>query len=263
MTLQARDVSVSLGGRTVLDRLTTSVAPGELVAVVGPNGAGKSTALRMLAGLLRAKSGSVTLDDVPLAAITGRALARRIAYLPQDRAVHWALPAVRVVALGRLPHRSFAAGESATDRAAIDAAMVRMDVAQFADRPVTMLSGGERARVLVARALAQEAQYLIADEPAAGLDPAHALALFEEFARLARDGHGILTALHDLSLALRFATRVILLRDGRCLADGRGAKVLTRENLAAAFAIDAIVTEIDGIPVVLPHATLTAIAAPA
>lgn len=263
MTLQAQNVSVSLGGRTVLEDLTTKVAPGEFVAVVGPNGAGKSTALKMLAGLLPARSGSVTLDDAPLASITGRALARRIAYLPQDRIVHWSLPASRIVALGRLPHRSFAAGESSADRAAIDAAMTRMDVAQFAGRPVTMLSGGERARVLVARALAQQAQYLIADEPAAGLDPAHALALFEEFSRLARDGHGILTALHDLSLALRFATRVILLRDGRCLADGPSAQVLNRANLAAAFSIDAIVTEIEGIPVVLPHATLAAIATPA
>ena len=102
-----------------------------------------------------------------------------------------------------------------------------------------------------------------ADEPAAGLDPAHALALFEEFSRLARDGHGILTALHDLSLALRFATRVILLRDGVCLADGPSAQVLNRANLASAFAIAAIVTEIEGIPVVLPHATLPAIATPA
>ena len=263
MTLRAQNVSVSLGQRTVLENLTTKVAPGEFVAVVGPNGAGKSTALKMMAGLLPPRSGSVTLDDVPLATIAGRALARRIAYLPQDRIVHWSLPAARVVALGRLPHRSFAAGESSTDRAAISAAMTRMDVAQFANRPVTMLSGGERARVLVARALAQEAQYLIADEPAAGLDPAHALALFEEFARLARDGHGILTALHDLSLALRFATRVILLRDGQCLADGPGAQVLNRANLASAFAIDAIVTEIEGIPVVLPHATLPAIATPA
>ncbi len=263
MTLKAQNVSVALGGRTVLEHFTTTLAPGEFVAVVGPNGAGKSTALKMMAGLLSPSVGSVSLDDAPLASFTGRARARRIAYLPQDRIVNWSLPAARIVALGRLPHRSFAAGESSTDRAAIAAAMTRMDVGQFADRPVTMLSGGERARVLVARALAQEAQYLVADEPAAGLDPAHALALFEEFSRLARDGHGVLTALHDLSLALRFATRVILLREGRCLADGPGAQVLSRANLAAAFAIDAIVTEIEGIPVVLPHAALPGTVTPA
>ncbi|MGL5734263.1 MAG: ABC transporter ATP-binding protein, partial [Beijerinckiaceae bacterium] len=170
-----------------------------------------------------------------------------------ERSVHWSLKSERVVALGRLPHRSFAAGENDKDRAAIASAMARMDVAAFKDRPIAKLSGGERARVLVARALAQEAEYLITDEPAAGLDPAHSLALFEELARLARDGHGVLTALHDLSFAARFATRIVLLKEGRCIADGPPAHVLSKDNLAVAFGIDAIVSEVSGIPVVLPR----------
>lgn len=260
MTLQANNATVRLGGAAVLRDFTAGIKPGEFVAVVGPNGAGKSTALKLMAGLIVPERGGVTIDDLAIAAVPPKILAQRIAYLPQDRTVHWPLAADRVVALGRLPHRSFAAGESAGDQQAIRAAMRRMDVLQFANRPVTELSGGERARVLVARALAQEAKFLIADEPAAGLDPAHSLALFQEFARLAQDGHGVLTALHDLSLALRFATRVILLRDGLCLADGQPAQVLNKENLATAFEIDAIVTDIGGIPVVLPHASLRAIA---
>lgn len=256
MTLAAHSASVKLGGRVVLNGITAEIKPGEFVAVVGANGAGKSTLLRLMAGLVTPQSGHVTLEGARLDSFERRDLAKRIAYLPQDRIVHWALAASRVVALGRLPHRSFAAGESAKDQAAITAAMQRMDVMQFSDRSVATLSGGERARVLVARALAQQAQYLIADEPAAGLDPAHSLALFQEFARLAADGHAIMTALHDLSLAMRYATRVILLNDGMCLSDGPPTTVLTKDNLAAAFSIDAIVTEVDGIPVVLPHAPL-------
>ena len=260
MTLACENATVQLGGRAVLREFSAVIAPGEFVAVVGPNGAGKSTALRLMAGLIVPEAGRVLLDGQPIGAFAGKTLAKRIAFLPQDRTVHWPLAAERVVALGRLPHRSFAAAESLRDVEAIRAAMQRMDVAQFADRPVTALSGGERARVLVARAMAQDAEFLIADEPAAGLDPAHVLALFQEFSRLSRDGHGVLTALHDLSLALRFATRVILLRDGVCLADGQPAQVLNKQNLGKAFGVDAIVTEIDGIPVVLPHAPLIAAA---
>ena len=256
MTLSTQAASVRLGSRVVLSGITAAIKAGEFVAVVGPNGAGKSTLLKLMAGLIAPETGYISLDDAALTSFARRDLAKRIAYLPQDRIVHWSLAADRVVALGRLPHRSFTAGESTTDRAAIAAAMQRMDVVQFSDRPVATLSGGERARVLVARALAQQAQYLIADEPAAGLDPAHSLALFQEFARLAEDGHAVLTALHDLSLAMRFATRVILLKDGKCLSDGPPANVLSRENLAAAFSIDAIVTEIGGIPVVMPHTPL-------
>ena len=162
-----------------------------------------------------------------------------------------------MVALGRLPHRSFASAETQRDRDAVSSAMQRMDVLQFSQRPIVALSGGERARVLVARALAQEARYLIADEPTAGLDPAHTLHLFQEFARLAREGNAVITALHDLSLALRYASRVILLSEGRAVADGPAASVLTRERLAQVFGIETIVTTIEGIPVVLPSSPLT------
>ncbi|MEQ1718579.1 MAG: ABC transporter ATP-binding protein, partial [Hyphomicrobium sp.] len=183
-------------------------------------------------------------------------LGRRIAYLPQDRTVHWGLAAEHVVALGRLPHKSFAAGPSEKDRAAVSDAMMRMDIVHLKDRSVARLSGGERARVLVARALAQDAQYLIADEPTAGLDPAHSLTLFEELRRLGHEGKSVVTALHDLSLAARYATRILLLKDGRCIADGPPAQVLSNTNLATAFGVDAIVAEIAGLPVVLPRSPL-------
>lgn len=260
MMLAANDASVRLGGRRVIETISTGVGAGELVAVVGPNGAGKSTLLKLMAGLLAPEAGEIALEGANIATVPRRERARRIAYLPQDRTVHWALAASRVVALGRLPHRSFAAAESAADRVAIEAAMARMDVTHLAARPVTTLSGGELARVLIARALAQDTRLLLADEPAAGLDPAHSLALFGELARLAAEGKAVMTALHDLSLAFRFATRVVLLRAGQCLADGPPAQVLNKANLALAFGIDAIVTEIEGIPVVLPQAPLQSIA---
>ena len=255
--LQADAIDVDLGGRAVLRDFTATIVPGEFVAVVGPNGAGKSTALKALAGLIAPKRGRVTLDGTALGTLPPRDVGRAVAYLPQDRTVHWPLEARRVVALGRLPHRVFSAAESDADKSAIEQAMQRMDVVQLARRPIVALSGGERARVLVARALAQDANYLIADEPTAGLDPAHTLHLFQEFARLAHDGKAVITALHDLSLALRYAKRVILLKDGRCIADGAAARVLTRDLIAQAFGIETIVTAIEGIPIVLPSSPLT------
>lgn len=256
MTLEADHISVTLGTRRVLDDVSIRVAPGELVAVAGANGAGKSTALRVLAGLLSPDAGRVRLEGASLAPLDRRERGRQIAYLPQDRAIHWGMPVERVVALGRLPHTSLGGAPSQGDAQAVTAAMARMDVAHLAGRNVAHLSGGERARVLLARALAQEARYLIADEPAAGLDPAHALSLFETLRGLADTGKGVITALHDLGFAARYATRVVLFQNGRCMADGAPDEVLTRANLAQAFGIDAQISNIEGIAVFLPRSAL-------
>ena len=249
MTIALRDVRLALGQRVVLDAIDAAIPPGRITAVVGPNGAGKSTLLRACAGLISPERGAISLADRPLDAYARAELARAIAYLPQERAVHWPLAARAVVALGRLPHHD-------VKPEAIERALAAMDITLLADRPVSQLSGGERARVLVARALAQEAPLLIADEPTAGLDPAHALTLFSCFRQLATEGRTVVVALHDLSLAARFADHVILLANGRIAASGPPGEVLAPRNLEPAFGVTMLCTIVDGLPIVVPVSTL-------
>jgi iron complex transport system ATP-binding protein len=208
-----------------------------------------------MAGLLPLESGAVDFDGHALSALSRAELARGIGYLPQERVVHWPLAVERVVALGRLPHRT-GMMPGARDRAAVDAAMQAMDVAGLAQRPVSQLSGGERARVLVARALAQESRVLIADEPTAGLDPAHALGLFGTFRQLAAEGRAVIVALHDLTLAARFCHHVVLLVAGRVAASGPAAEVLQPAPLSAAFGVTIANGVIADVPIVLAVAPL-------
>jgi iron complex transport system ATP-binding protein len=256
MSIEALGLRVMRGPREALRGLDFRASPGELTAIVGPNGAGKSTLLRALAGLLPAAAGAITLAGRPLGACAPRDRARLIAYLPQERIVHWALTARAVVALGRIPHRSLGVGESAADQRAVAAALAATDATHLADRSVREMSGGELARVLIARALAQEACALLADEPTAGLDPAHQLTLFARFAALAAAGHTIVVALHDLSLAARFCRRIVLLHEGRCAAAGAAQDVLSSEHLAAVYGVRGRLTTIDGLPVVLAQGVL-------
>jgi iron complex transport system ATP-binding protein len=243
---------VTLKSRAVLRGLDFAAEPGQLTAIIGRNGAGKTTLLKVLAGLIPPQAGTALLDGSDIAGWERGPLARALAYLPQERLVHWALTARAVVALGRLPYQPFGAGESAADRASIDTALAAMDAADLAHRPVPELSGGERARVLVARALAQEPRVLLADEPAAGLDPAHQLTLFRHLATLAAAGRTIVVAVHDLSLAARFCHSIALVHEGSILAAGPPEDVLTPQHLATAYGIRARYQAIEGVPVVLP-----------
>lgn len=237
--LSAENLSVRLGDRAVLDSVSAAFAPGLVTAVVGPNGAGKSTLLDCLAVLRRPDAGQVTLDGQALLDLPSRERARRIAYLPQKAEIAWAVNGRTFVGLGRTPYVA-AWGLTAEDRAAVDRAMAVTGVEAFADRVVSTLSGGERARVLIARALAGDPQWLLADEPLAGLDPGHVLDACDLFRRLAdEEGRGVILTLHDLDAALRLADRVIVLAEGRVLADAAPAEALSPEVLKMAYGVEA------------------------
>jgi iron complex transport system ATP-binding protein len=252
MRLQADGLTVRLKAREVLRGLSLLADAGELTAVIGPNGAGKTTLLRALAGLIPTVAGRALLDGRAIAEWPRLSVARALAYLPQERTVNWALSARNIVALGRLPYQPLGTRESAADRQAIAGAIAAMDIVALADRPLFAMSGGEKARVLLARALAQEPQVIVADEPAAGLDPAHQLQLFHHLRAFVAGGRTALVALHDLSLAARFCHKLVLLNAGRAIAAGAPAEVLTFAHLAAAYGIRAEYRTIDGVATVLP-----------
>ncbi|MBL6938573.1 MAG: ABC transporter ATP-binding protein [Alphaproteobacteria bacterium] len=235
-TLSVRNLTVSLGGKPILRDVTAEFAPGGLIGLIGPNGAGKSTLLRAMAHLIPHDSGMVAMDGQDIDGIPTRALARKIAYLPQGHTLHWPLRADHVVALGRLPHRA----RPDRDAAAVRTAMQRADVGQFAERIVTTLSGGERARIMLARALAVEAPVLLVDEPVASLDPYHQLHVMELLRELAKEGRLVVAVLHDLPLATRFCDRLVMLKDGTVIAQGCAADVLSRENLQHTYSVEGV-----------------------
>ncbi|MEM7441271.1 MAG: ABC transporter ATP-binding protein [Pseudomonadota bacterium] len=237
--LRVSDLSVSLRDRNVFRDVSFEIGAGEFVGLIGPNGAGKTTLMRAALGLLPF-TGQSSLAEMP-----ANARARHAAWMPQAREIAWPMAVERVVMLGRTPH--LAAGQSPTpeDRAAVEAALARMDLASMRNRPATELSGGEQARVLIARALAQETPLLMADEPIAGLDPAHQIATMQTFAALAADGKSSLVSLHDLGLAARHCTRLLMLGGGKLVADGPPKDVLTPGRLAELFGISAWLQDTD------------------
>ena len=225
--LQLNGIGLTRGGRRVLADVSARFAPGRLTVVIGPNGAGKSSLLAVAAGLLAADAGEVRLDGAAIGSIGGRALAQVRAYLPQSPRVEWPIPVERVVALGLTPLLP-AFGRLPGDwQARIDRALAEHDLLALRDRPATKLSGGELARVMLARATVGEPALLIVDEPTAGLDPRHAIDAARALRALADGGRTVIVALHDLALALRIADDAIALRAGRVLAQGPAAAVFT------------------------------------
>jgi len=229
--LAMEGATARLGGRTVLDGADLRVETGELVALVGPNGAGKSSLIRAFAGLLPLTGGAVRLGGDEVDALSPRERAARAAYLPQERRIAWNLPAVEVAALGA----PFLSGVEAL--AAARAALDEVEVGHLADRGVAEMSGGERARVLLARALAAPSKALLADEPIAGLDPVAQLMVMERLRARADAGQAVLVSLHDLPLAARFADRVAVLDHGRIAADAPPLQALTPDILQRVFGL--------------------------
>ncbi|QIG81316.1 ABC transporter ATP-binding protein [Stakelama tenebrarum] len=243
MDLSAKKLDVTLGGRRVLHGIDAVFRPGQVTAVLGANGSGKTTLLRTLAGLQKSEHGSALFGDRVVTDLDPRERARTIGYLPQDGAVHWNITAGDLVMLGRTPHRSPFAGPSPADWEAVVTAMSATATLEFADRTATELSGGERARVLLARVLAGQPQWLLADEPLASLDPAHQLDLLAQFRRLADEGIGVVMVLHDLIHAARAADAVLLLHEGRAVAFGPAAEILAPDPLRAAFGVEVMAVE--------------------
>ncbi|AHD02030.1 ABC transporter ATP-binding protein [Leisingera methylohalidivorans] len=229
--LSVENLSVTLRSRTVLREVSFAIREGEFVGLLGPNGAGKSSLMRAALGLIPAQGRS------SLAEMTAEDRARAAAWMPQSREIAWPIPVERLVALGRLPHLPQGLRLPPADQALVDQAIARMGLEPFRQRAASRLSGGEQARALIARALAQDTPLLLADEPAAGLDPAHQISTMGVFASLAAEGRAALVSLHDLGLAARHCTRLILLAEGGILADGAPAEVLTPALMARAFGI--------------------------
>lgn len=237
--LSARDLHVRLGERDVLNGVFLDFAPGRVTAIVGPNGAGKSTLLNCLAGLRRPDVGVVALDGVQLTTFPSKARARRISFLPQSPEISWAVDVRTFVGLGRIP-RQGAFGLGREDEAAVEEAIEATGIGALTGRVITTLSGGERARALIARALTGWTDWILADEPLTGLDLGHALDAVDLFRHLAQgQGKGVIVTLHDLPLAARAADRVIVLGEGSVLADGAPLEALTSEVLAKAYGVEA------------------------
>ena len=233
--LAAHGLSLRLGATPALQDVTTELRRGEITAICGPNGAGKSTLLSCLAGLLLPDRGVVMLEDSALTGIAPGNRARAIGYLPQHGAVAWDLSVRNLVSLGRLPHGDAAAGGAEV----VERTLAALDLAALADRPVSALSGGERARALFGRVLAGEPRWILADEPLAALDLAHQLAMLARLRDAARLGAGVVLVLHDLTLAMNHADRVLVLSEGTLDQDGPPERALSRSAIREVWNVDA------------------------
>jgi len=252
MSITVEDLSVSLGGHPVLFDAGMELRSGELLGLIGPNGSGKSTLIRAVLGLQKRDSGKICIDDRDRDAYGRRELARQLAYLPQDHTVHWPMSVEATVALGREPHLGPFGRRSAADREIVERVMRETDVGAFKGRSVRTLSAGERARVLLARAIAVQAPYLLADEPTAALDPRHQLTVMKLLQGHTRQGVGTLVVVHDLALAAQFCDRVCLLHEGRIMAAGRPEDVLNDDNIAAAYGVETVRIRVGDASLIVP-----------
>ncbi len=237
--LRADGVTVEVRGRAILRDVSLALEAGERIALVGPNGAGKSTLLRALAGILRPSAGQVLLGEAPIASLERSEVARRLAVVPQQTSLPFAMRVEEVVALGRLPHEAPLRGTRPADRAATAAAIERVGLGHLMGRDARELSLGERQLVLLALAVAQAAPVLLLDEPTVHLDLRHQVEAMELLVDLnERDGTAMVAVLHDLGLAAHFFPRLVLIEHGRVIADGPASEVLTDARIRDVFGVE-------------------------
>ena len=233
--IRVEDVSLSLGGAQILEEVSFDASEGAFVALVGPNGAGKTSLLRTVNGVLTPDSGRVLVGGEVVADLSARETARLVATVPQDTSLAFDFPVRDAVAMGRSAHRGRFERTTDADRAAVERALERAQVSDLAERSVGTVSGGERQRVLLARALAQETPVLLLDEPTASLDINHQVRTLSLVRSLVADGRTALAAVHDLDLAARFCDALVVLAEGRVLAAGPPREVLTEATVERAF----------------------------
>lgn len=248
--LQASKLTVRRGEATLLREVSFTLEAGEKVAIVGANGAGKSTLLRTLIGLERAQEGSVELDGKPLASSRREDIARRITLVLQDTHVDISITVTQLVALGRFAHRGQPSQQD--DARLIDEALRRTDLSHLTERDIQTLSGGERQRAHLARAIAQDTKLLLLDEPTSHLDVRHQLETLSILDALAQEGRGIAFAVHDLSLAMRWATRVLVMKEGRVLSNAAPDTALSEAHIEDAFGVHAAHAEVQGVRLIAP-----------
>lgn len=254
MILEGRNLTIGYSDRVVGENLDVALAKGEVLALLGPNGGGKTTLLKTLLGLLVPKAGEVRLGDRPLGSYSSRERARLAAYVPQSHNATFAFSVEAIVLMGRTAHGNLFSRPTAADRAVAARVLERFGIAHLAERPYTMISGGERQLVLLARALAQEPHFIVLDEPTASLDFGNQGKVMREIRALAASGHGVLFTTHDPNHALRAADRAFLLRAGARLSEGPVTGVLNREQLEALYdaPVDVITDSATGAGAFLP-----------
>ena len=252
LALSLSDVSVALGGRSVVDRVNLRVKAGSWLTIVGPNGAGKTSLLRAAAGLVKS-TGRIAVDGVPLGESDHRTMARRIALMPQNPVVPPAMTVTDYVLLGRTPYLGRRLALGAEDLAVAAEVMQRLDLLRFGSRHVSELSGGELQRVVIARALTQQPDILLLDEPTTGLDLGHQQEVLELVDSLRTTELTVLATLHDLALAAQYSTEVALMIDGQITAVGAPAEVLTKETVRSVYGASVRVIETEDGLVVMPQ----------
>jgi len=239
--ITVRNTSIVLGEKKILENITCSISAGEFVGIIGPNGAGKSTLLLALRGFVPLAAGEVQLGGRPITTLSDKELARHVAYMQQEVNVGFGYTALEVVLTGRYPYLKWWQHEQAEDKAIAHQYMEFTGVEALADKPVHLMSGGEKQRVLLAKVLAQETPLIFLDEPTASLDLVYQEEIFRYCQLISKQGKTILIVAHDLKLAAKFCSRLLLLAENKMIADGPPEKVITKENLQAAYGLHAAV----------------------